>query len=431
MRLPCPSHLPSLPHADNLICMDLSKKRRVVIAAGVFANLCQGAAYSFSVFKGPLKAHLGCSETQVALAFSLAIAFLPVGMLISGRFADRGGPRIVVALGGLLFGAAMFLAGFSHSVAWLYATFGVMLSLGNGAVYGAVVATAVKWYPERRGMAGGIVVSALGLGTVAIAPLAQRMIDSPALGVLGAFKVLGAAFVVITVGASLFMTNPPPGYSTAPEKENQPTAEDLHWRRMLARPRFWLLYVIYTAGAFSGLMIVSQASSIAQELTGLRAGAASLVVGVLGLANASGRLSWGTISDRIGRLPALALMFAITAAVMFGFSTLAASAPGLVAAILLVGLCYGGYLGTFPSICADAFGSRNLTVNYGLLFSAFSLAGVLGPRVGAVLKESTGGYTASFAVACGVALFGLLLCLITGIRPDRSGYSPRTQIPRA
>jgi OFA family oxalate/formate antiporter-like MFS transporter len=405
--------------------VDVSRKARLVIAAGVLANLCQGAAYSFSVFKGPLKAHLGCSETQVALAFSLAIGFLPVGMLLSGRFADRGSPRTVVAIGGLLFGSGMFLAGFSHSTTWLYATFGLMMSLGNGAAYGAVVATAVKWYPHRRGMAGGIVVSALGLGTIVIAPVAQQMIDMPALGVLGAFKVLGAAFIVITVGASFFIVNPPSGYG-AVEKADSHTgeaAEDLDWRRMLARGRFWLLYVIYVAGAFSGLMVVSQASSIAQELTGLGASTASLIVGVLGLANATGRLSWGTVSDRIGRFPTLSLMFAITAVVMFGFSTLAGSSGGLIAAILLVGLCYGGYLGTFPSICADTFGSRNLTVNYGLLFSAFSLSGVLGPRVGAVLKESTGGYTTSFAVACGVAVFGLVLCLAAGLADKRRSSS--------
>ena len=104
-----------------------------MIAAGVLANLCSGAAYSFSVFKGPLKARLGCSEPQVALAFSLSLAFLPVGMILAGRLADRGRARPVVAFGGLVFGTGMFLAGYSSSVAWLYATFGMMMSFGNAA----------------------------------------------------------------------------------------------------------------------------------------------------------------------------------------------------------------------------------------------------------------------------------------------------------
>jgi MFS transporter, OFA family, oxalate/formate antiporter len=141
-----------------------SKKRWLVLAAGVMANLCQGAAYTFSIFKGSLKAHLGCNETDVALAFSLSIAFLPVGVLLSGKIADKRSPRLVIFLGGLLFGSGMFLAGFSNSLTWLYLTYGVMLGVGNGAAYGAVISTAVRWFPDRRGMASGIVESALGVG---------------------------------------------------------------------------------------------------------------------------------------------------------------------------------------------------------------------------------------------------------------------------
>lgn len=410
--------------------MNPTTRARIVLAAGVLANLFQGAAYSFSVFKGPLKERLGCSEPQVALAFSLALAFLPIGMLAAGRFTDRGSPRMVIALGGVLFGCGAFLAGFSNSVAWLYATFGVMMSLGNGAVYGAVVATAVKWYPQRRGMAGGLVVSALGIGTVILAPLAQKLIDVPALGVLGAFRVLGGIFFAITVGASLFVVSPPKGWDETADCVQEPCAErQFDWRGMLAQGRFWLLYVIYIAGAFSGLMVISQASSIAQELTGLTAAAASLIVGVLGLANAAGRFCWGAVSDRIGRLAALGVMFGVTAVVMLAFSTLAASVSGLIAAVLLVGLCYGGYLGTFPSICADAFGSRNLTVNYALLFSAFSLSGILGPRVGAVIRESSGGYSYSFTAAAAVAVFGLALCLAVGAADRSRSARLRRQSP--
>ena len=405
--------------------MNLDRRRWVVIAAGIMANLCLGAVYSFSVFKGPLREHLGCSETQVAFAFSLNMAFLPVGMVISGKIADRRSPGLVVALGGVLFGAGMFLAGFTNSVLWLYATFGVMLSLGNGAIYGAVVAGAVKWFPDRRGMASGLVVSALGMGTLIIAPIAQRMIDVPQLGAFGAFKVLGIAFVVIIVAASRFIVNPPAGYvptNFSPEAASvNGGAQDMSWPRMLTTLNFWLLCVLYFTGAFSGLMVASQASSIAQQLTGLTAAAASVVVGVFGLTNATGRLFWGAVSDRIGRFQALALMFLITAAVMFSFSALGAVWIGLVVAIALVGLCYGGYLGIFPSLCADAFGSRNLMVNYGILFSGFSVAGILGPRISASLRESTGGYAESFVVAGITAGIGLLvaLVLVSGLRLNR------------
>lgn len=404
--------------------LNLDTKRWMVIVAGVLANLCQGAAYSFSVFKGPLKDRLGCSETEVALTFSISVALLPVGMLASGKLADRRSPGLVVAAGGLVFGLGMFLAAYAHSLAALYLTLGAMLSIGNGAAYGAVVSASVKWFPDRRGMASGMVVGALGIGTVIMAPLAQRMIDSPALGLSGAFKVLGAAFIVITLIASRFVSNPPPGYAPAgfvPRVD--PTTrpqEELPWTRMIAKARFWVLYTMYLTGAFSGLMLASQASSIAQEVSGLSAAAGSLIVSVFGLANATGRMFWGAVSDRIGRFEALSLMFAVTAAVMFSFGSMAAGAAGLTLAVLLVALCYGGYLGVFPSVCADTFGSANLTVNYGIMFSGFSLAGVLGPRVGAALRESSGSYGSSFTAAGIVAAAGLLIVLVarSGDRRD-------------
>lgn len=395
--------------------MDLDRKRWSVVLAGICANLCSGSAYAFSVYKGPLKELLGCPETQLALAFSLSIAFLPVGMLLSGKIADQRSPRMIVALGGLVFGGGMVLASFSRSLGWLYATYGVMMSTGNGAAYGAVIAAAVKWFPDRRGLASGMVVGALGVGTVVIAPLAQRIIDSPGLGIVGAFRILGTAFVVLTLAASRFVINPPAGYSPSKfvtqDSEEDAESTNLTWGQMIRRPRFWLLHALYVAGAFSGLMVVSQASPIAQEITGLTAAQASLIVSVLGLANASGRLFWGGISDRIGRFEALALMFAVTAAVMFSLNALAAEPPTLVAAIALIALCYGGYLGIFPSLCADSFGSRNLAVNYGVLFSAFSLAGVLGPFVVARLKDAGGGYGQAFVVAGSVAALGLSLSL--------------------
>lgn len=407
------------------LTLNLDKKRWIVVGAGILANLCSGAAYSFSVFRGPLKDILHCRETDLALAFSLSVAFLPIGMLISGKIADQRSPRLVVMFGGMLFGLGMFLAGYTNSLLWLYATFGAMMSIGNGASYGATISAAVKWFPDRKGLASGLVVGALGIGTLIIAPVAQSIIGTPGLGVLAAFKILGIAFVVITVTASRFVVNPPSDYVPANFRPNGASgttgsADDVIWSRMLARPKFWLLYALYALGAFSGLMVISQASPIAQEMTGLGPGAAALVVSVLGLANSMGRVFWGGISDRIGRFEALALMFLITGVVMFLFTTLACIPASLIVAIVLTGLCYGGYLGTFPSICSDAFGSANSAVNYSFLFSAFSLAGILGPRVGSSLKENTGGYAQGFVVAGIICAIGLVLSLGARLSERRS-----------
>lgn len=395
--------------------MDLDRKRWFILAACVLTNVVSGAAYASSVFAKPMMEHLKCTKEQWALAFSLSLLFLPIGMLMSGRIADRGRPRVAVAMGAVLFGLGVFLAGFSNSLTWLYLTFGAMLSLGSGSAYGAAIAVSVRWFPERRGMASGVTVGALGFGTAIIAPLAQWLILNPSLGVLGMLKVLGAACFVILVLASLVLANPPAGYAPAgfrPQTGSPAGAGDgLNWTQMLAKPRFWLLYALYAFGAFSGLMIISQASPIAQEMAGLNAKAAAGVVSVLGLANATGRVFWGSVSDKIGRLSSLALMFFVTLIVMFLLPGLATHKATLIPAVILIGTCFGGYLGTFPSLCADSFGTRNAAVNYALLFSAFGLAGVVGPKIGARFAGSPGGYAQAFVVAGVISVVGLLLAL--------------------
>lgn len=361
---------------------------------------------------------LSCTDAQVAMAYTLSVAFLPMGMLMSGAIASRRGPGFAIGLGGFVFGAGMFAAGLSHSLLMLYATYGAMVSLGQGLSYGQVIATAVKWFPDRRGLASGLVVSALGIGTLVVAPLYQSIIGSEAVRVLAALKVLGVAFVIIIGTASRFITDPPKGFAPnmmrrRAEKPGEAAEsggdEQVGWRAMLARPYFWMLFALYVLGTLSGHMVLTQAAGLAQAVTGLTAGAASVAVGIMGVANAGGRLLWGAISDRIGRLNALAGMFVLTGLAMLLLSRLAESGLGLVVGLVAVAMCYGGNLGTFPSLCADAFGSANMAVNYALLFAAFSMAALAGPRVGALLLERTHDYSSGFAVAAATAGLGVVL----------------------
>ena len=412
------------------------RRRWLILAAGVVANLCQGAAYSSSVFAKPVMTHLKCFKpgtqepdlTRWALAFSLNVAFLAVGMMLSGKVADRRSPRLAIAAGGVLMGLGMFLTGFSRSLTWLYITFGPVMSIGMGAAYGSCISAAVRWFPDRRGLASGMVVGAVGFGPTIIAPLAQAMISNPTLGIMGAFRVFGIAFFVIVVGASAVITNPPKDYAPIAAAANGISGSgsglDVGWTDMLRRSRFWALFALYVLGTFSGLMIISQASPMAQKTAALSPAAAAGIVGLLGLANAGGRVFWGSISDRIGRLESLTLMFLVTMAAMFLMPGLAAQKATLAAGFVAVGLCYGGYLGTFPSLCAESFGPSNMAVNYAVLFLAFGIAGLLGPMVGAKLGQGAGGYPQAFAAAGVIALAGLALALGTRFM---QGKEPRAE----
>lgn len=420
--------------------MSLDSKRWLILLAGILANVCQGAAYASSVFAKPMLLHLHLTVmkngvpapdmTKWALAFSVNLACLPIGMLLSGRISDKRSPRVVIAAGGLLFALGVFLAGYASSLLWFCLTFGVMMGLGSGAAYGSIVATSVKWFPDMRGLAAGLSVGALGIGTSIIAlagPPLMNAAPNPDTAVLYALRVLGVAFLIVISLASLVVVGPPSdykpkGYSPAATAAGG-TSNDIAWPSMLARGRFWLLYLIYACGTFSGLMIISQASPMAQTMTRdimslgdpkVIAKAGADIAFMLGVANALGRIIWGFVSDRIGRTASLGLMFVVTGLAMFLLPSMVLAKATFLASALFIGVCYGGYLGVFPSICADEFGPKNLTVNYGLLFSAFSVAAIAGPQVGGQIFKASGSYNQAFVVGGAVCAAGLLLTVLAG-----------------
>jgi OFA family oxalate/formate antiporter-like MFS transporter len=405
---------------------------------GILANMCMGAAYASSVFAKPILLHLGLTKIGAAgalvpnmalwaNAFSINLACLPIGMLLSGKIADSKSPRVVVIGGGILFGLGMFLCGFTSSITWLYIFFGVIMGIGSGAAYGAIVSTSVRWFPDMRGLASGLSVGALGFGTLVIAPVASYLMASAPAGkvpVLWAFTVLGIAFLIIISLGAIVIKNPPAGYKPqnwVPKASSRSASmNDFTWKQLFGKVEFWILYLMYISGAFSGLMIISQASPIAQTMAKLTPAVAVGIVASMGLSNALGRVFWGFISDKMGRLAALLLMFIVTSIVMFLLPGLAHAYQTLLIAALIVSACYGGYLGIFPSVCADYFGPKNLTVNYAMLFSAFSIAAVAGPKVGAQIFLSTGSYANAFIVAGVVCSLGGVLTIVSMVTKKKT-----------
>lgn len=362
--------------------------------------------------------HWGIGNDQWALAFSMMLILWPIGMLASAKIVDRGNANLSVAGGGVLIGSGLLFAGSAGSPLSLYVSF-AMMSLGIGFSYGAVVALAVKWFPERRGMASGLTVGALGFGTAIIAAVAQWLLESRGVSVAFLLKLFGMVFSAILLLGALVVANPPKTETGNVSGVKQ--TPGLHWSQMIRSAYFWLIYALYVCGTFSGLMVISQTASIARNMAELGAAASAGVVSIMGIANAAGRVLWGTLSDSIGRMTAVIGMFLITAGMMFLLPVLARDGQTLAVALAVVGLCFGGFLGTFPSICADSFGSKNAAVNYAFLFTAFGLSGVLGPRVGAMFGDNAAGYAQAFRVAGSVATLGLMMAFLGKAVEARAG----------
>lgn len=399
--------------------------RWLVLVSSVVVNLCIGSSYAWSVFQGPLIDRFHWSTSATSLAFTLALSIVPLAMIVAGRIQDRIGPTKVTFVGGVLFGLGIIGAGFTNSLGVLYATYGVLAGTGTGTIYACTVANSVKFFPDRRGLASGLIAAGFGSGAVLFAPLATYLIG--AYGVLAAFRLLGVVYLILVPALSLLIKPAPagyvpPGWIPPAVAKNAATTVEKNWRQMLGDPRFYLLWCIYVIGTLSGLMIIAHASPYGQEIIRLTPQTAAVTISVLAIANTAGRIFWGWVSDKTGRFQTVVMMFLLAGAVMLALPAIS-GLIGFIAALVVVGLCFGGFMGIFPSITADAFGSRNLGMNYGVMFTAFGFAGILGPGLAATVKETNGGdYTQAFLIAAALSVLGIIFTLFLMVTKRREGF---------
>lgn len=400
-----------------------------VVVGALLIQLSLGAVYIWSVFQTPLqRAFPTWTEPQVTLPAQIVLAAFAVAVILGGRLQDKLGPRKVATAGGLLVGSGLILARFTGqfqsevALGWLVATFSVMGGLGIGAGYVCPIATCVKWFPDKRGLVTGLAVAGFGAGAFFFAPLARGLISGtpyellgvrlfplPALGVFDTFLVLGVVFLVTVVLGAQLLRNPPPGY-TPPGRivsgivGGAVAREHLSPSEMLRTPAFWLLWLSYLAGCTAGLQVIMKVSPIWQSfaLSATRpfseadfqrvASAGAMAVSMLAIFNSLGRIFWGRVSDSLGRKTTLFLAFTICGLAMLSLEHLRTYSLYLLG-ICTVGLCFGGFLALYPAVTSDYFGTQHLGANYGWMFTAYGVGGLLGPFLAAALMEPMGSVT--------------------------------------
>lgn len=393
------------------------------VGGGVAMNMCFGSAYAFSIFLAPLQRDFGWTRAELSAAFTLSIAFIALGVLVGGRWQDRKGPAPVALTGALLFSAGIFLSGFTRSLGWLYACYGVLVGFASGVGYTCPLAVGMKWFPERRGMVTGLMVMGYGAGGAVIAPLAGLLVRLH--GWRETFAILGGAFLVVTTAGSLLLRNPPEGWRpdgwAPPAGEGAfPALRDFSPGEMVRTAAFLRMWVAYALGTAAGLMVIGHLAPFA-EGAGFSPRQAALSVGVLSVGNGLGRIGSGWLSDHIGRTRTLAAVMGVTAALLF-FESRVASPALLFGSVFLIGYCYGSQLAVFPSATADFFGVRNLGNNYGLLLTAWGTAGIIGPMAGGKIFDATQSYASAFRIAAALAvLAALTIATVSAPRPpDRT-----------
>ena len=381
-----------------------------VVVGGVSMNLALGSLYAWSVFVPPLEQEFGWTRAQTSWVYTIAVVTFATTFVIAGRIQDARGPRSCAFTGTLLVSLGFFLASFTGSLWFLYLTFGLLAGAGNGFGYATPMPVASKWFPDRRGLVVGLMVGGYGAGSAVIGPIATALISS--VGWRPTFRLLGIAFFVMGMIGTWLLTNPPEGYRPAGWTPPPAAARRREYSAsaMLRTPQFYQLWLAYCLGATAGQMTISQLIPFARS-AGLGAAAATLALPVTAAGNAGGRILSGWLSDGLGRLSTLRVMVLASAVAMPALFVWREQAVLFFVLAAVVYWCYGTQLSVFASTTADFYGTRNLGLNYGILFTAWGAAGILGPSIGGRVFDAFGDYRFAFYAASALALvaFGSLL----------------------
>ena len=386
--------------------------RWLVAVAAVVMQLCLGAAYGWSVFVKPLVASQHWGLTQVSAVFSLNIFCLGIGTIIGGNWQDRSGPRVVASAAGLLYGIGYLVASWAvsnHSLTLLYLGYGVIGGLGAGMGYICPIATLVKWFPEKRGLMTGVAVCGYGMGALVMSAFAAPQIVQH--GIPATFVMLGVAYGLLVILSAQFCRNPRLPIHVLGKTAAGSGQGDYTTGEALRTPQFWLLWLMLFVNVSAGIMIISQASPMAQQLSGLTPLSAAGVVGVIAIFNGLGRVFWAAVSDYIGRERVFAVLFTLQMLVFLALPNLH-TALRFTIAVALVGFSYGGGFGTMPALTADMFGARNIGGIYGIILLAWGIGAVPSPLLIAYVRERTGQYTGAVYAIAAIMLVSIALPLI-------------------
>ena len=412
----------------------VKKNRWLIALSAVAIHLSIGSVYAYSVYQLPLNEALGWEKTDVSLAFTIAIFILGFAAAFFGRFVEKRGPRVSAIIAAIFFGVGTLGAGFAVQNAnyILFLVFyGIIGGLGLGFGYIAPVSTLVKWFPDRRGLATGMAVMGFGAGSLITSPVAgQLMINS---SIPMTFYILGLAYFVLMISGALYIAKPPEGWIPAGMKEENgevKTDRKADLAQMTANeaiktPRFWLLWIMMFINISAGIMILSVASPMSQEITGATAITAASIVGIMGLFNGAGRIGWASGSDYLGRENTYMVFFIIQVVAFFLLPYITNTIVFSIMLFIIVS-CYGGGFACLPAFIGDLFGTKQLGAIHGYLLTSWSLAGVVGPMVVSYIYETTNNYTTTFYIFA-VLLIGALIVSVLMKRNIASIRSKKRQ----
>ncbi len=394
----------------------ISGNRWIQLIAGVVAMIViSNYQYAFTLFAPGIQKTLALTPPQyplVAAIFTIFVLFETWPVPVAGFLVDKLGIRKLMILGSLGVLVGWLLGGtIAHSVTDLYIYYGAIAGTGCGIIYISCVGNAVKWFPDRRGLAAGLTAAGFGGGAaLTIIPISDTILG---LGWGNAMAVWGVAQGVIALVTALILRHPPAQWKPVGWKEKEKkvtsvveqTKLEYPWYKTIRAPEFWLLYVMFTLVATGGLMTTGNLSQIATSLgvgqtVFFGIGIVALTATLAGVTNGLARILWGAVSDKIGREITMFIAFAIQAVLMVLVLTIEKNPIAFVLLLPLIFLSWGEIYGLFSAITGDIFGSKNATANYGMLYTAKGLASILaGYGAAALAVYFAGSFSVPFLIS--------------------------------
>ena len=404
----------------SLLGMTLEKGRWVLIASGLIINLCLGTTYAWSVFVHPLTDYfttrLGQAVTanDVLMPFSVILAVFAITMALTGTYVETHGPRKVTIIGCILTGLGWLLASTVTSLPMLCVMYGVIGGMGIGIAYGATVAIAARWFPDRRGLAVGMTVLGVGFSAFITANLAGYFIAL--YGVMSTFRIFGAGIIILTVPLALPLTFPPAGWTPAgwnpPQlREGEHVTCECNRSAMLRTPAFYGLWICYFIGCIAGLMAISIAQPVGTELVHIGTGLATALVGFFAIFNGGGRPVFGFLTDRLTPRYTAMMSFVLIALASLAMWQVPLVPVYIIAFAVLWG-CSGGWLAIAPTATASYFGTGDYPRCYGLVFLAFGAGAIAGPQLAGFIRTTTGNYLGVFPWVLALAIIGFFIAFV-------------------
>jgi MFS transporter, OFA family, oxalate/formate antiporter len=421
----------------------IKNKGWVVTFGGTGINLALGILYTWSIFKGAIRQSIeaggeGAFEWNLASLndpYAVCCIVFAFAMILAGKCQDRFGPRITAFIGGILVGLGfIWISQTTDYLTWVLG-FGVLAGVGIGFGYSAATPPALKWFPAKKtGLIAGLVVAGFGLASVYIAPLSKYFLGI--WNLQNSMLFFGIAFTIVVCALSMLLVNPPDGY--VPEDDTNagsgqkvrpiPVQNDSRPSDMMKKPSFYIIWFIYFIGAGSGLMVIGSVAGMAKKSMGEMA---FLVVAIMAIGNACGRITAGVLSDKIGRRLTLSIMLSFQAVLMLiAIPVVGGESSSAIILVLLatfIGFNYGTNLSLFPSLTKDHWGLENFGVNYGIVFTAWGVGGFVMGRVSQMLIAHSGSYNSSFLTAFALLIVGAFLTfMLEGKRIKKTVLKEKT-----